>query len=86
MIDATNPTVSFKTSGTIKVYGYGYTTSSSSWGGSSTTVLAFDGDGYYKAQSWGDPSKTHCTFGVADGKLTGLPKLNGGTLLVTRGI
>lgn len=85
-IDATNPTVSFKTSGTIKVYGYGYTTSSSSWGGSSTTVLAFDGDGYYKSASWGSPSKTSCTFDVSDGKLTGLPTLNGGTLLVVRGI
>ena len=85
-IDATNPTVSFKTSGTIKVYGYGYTTSSSSWCGSSTTVLAFDGDGYYKSSNWGSPSKTSCTFDVSDGKLTGLPSLNGGTLLVVRGI
>lgn len=80
-IDATNPTVSFKTSGTIKVYGYGYTTSSSGWGGSTTTVHAFCGDGYYKAASWGSPSKTSCTFGVSGGKLTGLPSLNGGTLI-----
>lgn len=86
VIDATNPTVSFKTSGTIKVYGYGYTTSSSSWGGSSTTVLAFDGDGYYKPSNWGSPSKTSCTFDVSGGKLTGLPTLSGGTLLVVRGI
>ena len=86
-VDATNPAVNFKTaSGTIKVYGYGYTTSSSGWGGSSTTVLAFDGDGYYKSASWGSPSKTSCTFGVSGGKLTGLPALNGGTLLVVRGI
>lgn len=86
VIDATNPTVSFKTSGTIKVYGYGYTTSSSGWGGSSTTVHAFCGDGYYKAASWGSPSKTSCTFGVSGGKLTGLPSLNGGTLIAVCGI
>lgn len=86
-VDVTNPAVNFKTaSGTIKVYGYAYETSSSSWGGSSTTVLAFDGDGYYKSASWGSPSKTSCTFGVSGGKLTGLPTLNGGTLLVVRGI
>lgn len=85
-IDATNPTVSFKTSGTIKVYGYGYTTSSSGWGGSTTTVHTFCGDGYYKAASWGSPSKTSCTFGVSGGKLTGLPSLNGGTLIAVCGI
>lgn len=78
VIDATNPTVSFKTSGAIKVYGYGYTTSSSGWGGSTTTVHAFCGDGYYKSASWGSPSKTSCTFSVSGGKLTGLPSLNGG--------
>ena len=87
LVDVTNPAVNFKTaSGTIKVYGYAYATSSSSWGGSSTTVLSFDGDGYYKSASWGSPSKTSCTFGVSGGKLTGLPTLNGGTLLVVRGI
>ena len=85
-IDAANPTVSFKASGTIKVYGYGYTTSSSGWGGSTTTVHAFCGDGYYKAASWGSPSKTSCTFGVSGGKLTGLPSLNGGTLIAVCGI
>nr|DAL61464.1 MAG TPA_asm: tail protein [Caudoviricetes sp.] len=86
VIDATNPTVSFKTTGTIKVYGYGYTTSSSGWGGSSTTVHAFCGDGYYKSANWGSPSKTSCTFGVSNGKLTGLPSLNGGTLIATVGL
>ena len=85
-IDPTNPVVSFKTDGTIKVFGYGYTTSSSSWGGSSTTVHAFCGDGYYKAATWGSPSKTSCTFAVSDGKLTGLPTLNGGTLLAVCGL
>ena len=86
VIDATNPTVSFKTSGTIKVYGYGYTTSSSSWGGSSTTVHAFCGDGYYKSSNWGSPSKTSCTFDVSGGKLTGLPSLNGGKLIAVCGL
>lgn len=86
VIDATNPTVSFKTSGTIKVYGYGYTTSSSGWGGSSTTVHAFCGDRYYKAANWGSPSKTSCTFDVSGGKLTGLPTLNGGTLIAVVGV
>ena len=86
VIDATNPTVSFKTSGTIKVYGYGYTTSSSGWGGSSTTVHAFCGDGYYKSAAWGSPSKTSCTFDVSGGRLTGLPSLNGGTLIAVVGV
>ena len=86
VIDATNPTVSFKTSGTIKVYGYGYTTSSSGWGGSSTTVHAFCGDGYYKSAAWGSPSKTSCNFSVSGGKLTGLPSLNGGTLIAFVGL
>ena len=85
-IDPTNPVVSFKTSGTIKVFGYGYSTSSSGWGGSSTTVHAFCGDGYYKSSNWGSPSKTSCTFGVSGGKLTGLPSLNGGTLIAVVGL
>lgn len=86
LVNASNPTVSFTTTtGDIKVWGYAYSTEQS-WGGTTTSVHAFDGDGYYKAQSWGNPSKTQCTFDVADGKLTGLPTLNGGMLLVTRGI
>lgn len=85
VIDATNPVVSFKTSGTIKVFGYGYSTSSSGWGGSSTTVHAFCGDGYYKSAVYGSPSKTSCTFAVSDGKLTGLPTLAGGNLIAIIG-
>lgn len=86
VVNATNPTVSFQsTSGTIKVYGYAYTSSSSGWGGTSTTMYAFDGDGYYKSALYGTPSKTNCTFGVSNGKITGLPTLNGGNLLVVRG-
>lgn len=87
VVNATNPTVSFQsTSGTIKVYGYAYSTSSSGWGGTSTTMYAFDGDGYYKSSMYGSPSKTNCAFGVSNGKLTGLPTLNGGHLLVIRGV
>lgn len=86
-LDVTNPTVSFTTtSGDIKVWGYAYSTSSSGWGGSSTTVHAFCGDGYYKSASWGSPSKTSCTFSVSGGKLTGLPTLNGGTLIAVVGL
>ena len=85
-IDPTNPIVSFKTSGTIKVFGYGYSTSSSGWGGSTTTVHAFCGDGYYKPSNWGSPSKTSCTFDVSGGKLTGLPSLNGGKLIAVVGL
>lgn len=87
VVNATNPTVSFQsTSGTIKVYGYAYSTSSSGWGGTSTTMYAFDGDGYYKSVLYGTPSKTNCTFGVSNGKITGLPTLKGGNLLVVRGV
>lgn len=87
VVSATDPTVSFKsTSGTIKVYGYAYASSSSGWGGTSTTMYAFDGDGYYRSSMYGSPSKTNCTFGVSNGKLTGLPTLNGGHLLVIRGV
>lgn len=87
VVNATNPTVSFQsTSGTIKVYGYAYSTSSSGWGGTRTIMYAFDGDGYYQSVSYGTPSKTNCTFGISDGKISGLPTLNGGNLLVVRGV
>lgn len=87
LVDVTNPTVNFKTaSGTIKAYGYAYATSSSGWGGSTTSVYAFNGTNYYKSVSYGSPSSTNITLGVSGGKLTGLPTLNGGTLLVVRGV
>ena len=87
LVDVTNPAVNFKTaSGTIKVYGYAYATSSSGWGGSTTSVYAFNGTNYYKSVSYGSPQSTNITLGVSGGKLTGLPTLNGGTLLVVRGI
>ena len=87
LVDVTNPTVSFKTtSGTIKAYGYATATSSSSWGASTTTIYAFNGTNYYKSVTYGTPSATSITLGVSNGKLTGLPTLTSGTLLVTRGI
>lgn len=88
LVDVTNPTVSFKTaSGTIKAYGYAYETTKSQWGGSSTTVYAFNGTNYYKPAYYGSPTPTNITLDVSGGKLTGLPSgLSGGTLLVTRGI
>lgn len=87
LIDVKNPTVSFKTtSGTIKAYGYATATSSSSWGTSTTTMYAFNGTSYYKSVTYGTPSATSITLGVSNGKLTGLPDLASGTLLVTRGI
>ena len=87
LVDVTNPAVNFKTaSGTIKAYGYAYATSSSGWGGSTTSVYAFNGTNYYKSVSYGSPQSTNITLGVSGGKLTGLPTLNGGTLLVVRGI
>lgn len=86
VLDATNPTVSFKTSGTIKVYGYGTSTSSSGWGMTTTKLHAFCGDSYYTSTSYGSPTQTSCTFGVSGGKLTGLPTLNAGTLIAVCGI
>lgn len=88
LVDVTNPTVSFKTtSGTIKAYGYAYATTKSQWGGSSTTVYAFNGANYYKSAYYGSPTAINITLGISGGKLTGLPTgLSGGTLLVVMGI
>lgn len=88
LVDVTDPAVSFKTaSGAIKAYGYAYATTKSQWGGSTTTMYAFNGANYYKSGFYGSPTATDITLGVSGGKLTGLPSgLSGGTLLVTRGI
>lgn len=88
LVDVTNPTVSFKTtSGTIKAYGYAYETTKSQWGGSTnTTMYAFNGTNYYKSAVYGSPTAINITLGVSGGKLTGLPNLTSGTLLVTKGI
>lgn len=87
VITSTSATVSFKnTSGTIKVFGYGKTTSSSGWG-SSTSVLAFCGDKYYKSVSYGSPTSTSLSLSInSDGTISGLPSMTECNLLVTRGV
>lgn len=88
VITSTSATVSFKnTSGTIKVFGYGKTTSSSGWGGSTTSVLAFCGDKYYKSVSYGSPTSTSLSLSInSDGTISGLPYMTECNLLVTRGV
>ena len=72
----------FKTTGTVKVWGYGTATS-----GYMTSMYAFCGDGYYKSASWGSPTKTHASFSInADGTLHGLPNMSACDLLVTIGV
>lgn len=87
-ITSTNPSVSFKTtSGTIKIWGYGTISSSSGWGGSTTSLIAFDGDKYYKSAVYGSPSSTNLSLSISGGKLTGLPSgLSAISAIVTRGI
>lgn len=82
-ITSASATLNFKTSGTVKVWGYGSKKSTSA-----TTLYAFVGDGYYSNSFYGTPSKTNATFSIAsDGTLSGLP---GGlyeiNLLVTIGV
>ena len=88
VITSTSATVNFKnTSGTIKVFGYGKTTSSSGWGGSTTSVLAFCGDKYYKSVSYGSPTSTSLSLSLnSDGTISGLPSMTECNLLVTRGV
>lgn len=83
-----NPSVSFKhTDGAIKIWGYGTMTSSSGWGGQTTSLIAFDGDKYYKGASWGSPTSTSLSLSISNGKLTGLPSgLSAISAIVTRGI
>lgn len=87
-ITNTNPSVSFKrTDGAIKIWGYGTMTSSSGWGGQTTSLIAFEGDRYYKSASWGSPSSTSLSLSISNGKLTGLPsELSAISAIVTRGI
>ena len=85
VVDAKNPVVNFtRTDGTIKVFGEAIGTSS----GYQTPFYAFCGDGYYKASSYGSPSKTSVTWSIdASGKLSGLPSnIASGTIIVTRGV
>lgn len=87
-ITDTNPSVSFKrTDGAIKIWGYGTMTSSSGWGGQSTSLIAFAGDKYYKSAMYGGPSSTSLSLSISNGKLTGLPSgLTAISAIVTRGI
>ena len=82
-ITSASAKLSFKTTGTVKVWGYGTATS-----GYTTSVYAFVGDGYYKSASWGGPTKTSASFSInADGTLSGLPSgLTAVDLLVTIGV
>ena len=87
-ITNTNPSVSFKrTDGTIKIWGYGTITSQGSWGGQTTSLVASDGDKYYKSASWGSPTSTSLSLSISNGKLSGLPSgLTAISAIVTRGI
>lgn len=87
-ITNTNPSVSFKrTDGTIKIWGYGTMTSSSGWGGQTTSLIAFEGDKYHKGAIYGAPSSTNLSLSISNGKLTGLPSgLTAISAIVTRGI
>ena len=81
-ITSASAVLSFKTTGTVKVWGYGTATS-----GYMTSVYAFVGDGYYKSASWGSPTKTSASFSInADGTLSGLPNMSACDLLVTIGV
>lgn len=84
----TSPSVSFKRpDGTIKIWGYGTITSQGSWGGQTTSLIAFDGDKYYKSASWGSPTSTSLSLSISNGKLSGLPSgLTAISAIVTRGI
>ena len=87
-ITDTNPSVSFKrTDGVIKICGYGTMTSSSGWGGQTTSLIAFEGDKYHKSAMYGGPSSTSLSLSISNGKLTGLPSgLSAISAIVTRGI
>ena len=82
-ITSASAKLNFKTTGTVKVWGYGTVAS-----GYSTSVCAFVGDGYYKSASWGNPTKTNASFSIkADGTLSGLPNgMQAVDLLVTIGV
>ena len=82
-ITSASAKLNFKTTGTVKVWGYGTVTS-----GYSTSICAFVGDGYYRSASWGSPTKTSASFSInADGTLNGLPSgLQAVDLLVTIGV
>lgn len=81
-ITSASATLNFKTTGTVKVWGYGYQSS-----GYMDTHYSFVGDGYYSG-GYGAPRKTTASFSInADGTLNGLPSgLQAVDLLVTIGV
>lgn len=81
-ITSASATLNFKTTGTVKVWGYGYKS-----GGYMGTHYSFVGDGYYSG-TYGMPRKTTASFSInADGTLNGLPSgLQSVDLLVTIGV
>jgi hypothetical protein len=87
-VTTTSPSVNFKrTDGAIKIWGYGTMTSSSGWGGQTTSLIAFEGDKYHKSAMYGSPSSTSLSLSISNGKLTGLPSgLSAISAIVTRGI
>lgn len=87
-VTTTSPSVDFKrTDGAIKIWGYGTITSQGSWGGQTTSLIAFAGDKYYKSAMYGGPSSTGLSLSISNGKLSGLPsRLTAINAIVTRGI
>jgi hypothetical protein len=87
-ITSTSDTISFKGSGTVKVWGYGYYSSGSGWQ-ATKTMYAFVGDGYYKGSlsyNATTPSKTSASFSISNGTLSGLPTMSVCDLLVEIGV
>ena len=82
-ITSTSAKLNFQNTGTVKVYGYGY--KSSTYSG---TMYSFVGDGYYTSGMYGTPSKTRATFSISSsGTLSGLPSgLTTVNLLVEIGV
>lgn len=89
LITSTTQAVSFKnTGGPLKAWGYATQTSSSGWGGGTTTkVVAFAGDKYYASVSYGSPTATNLSLSLnSDGTISGLPTLDSCNLLITMGV
>ena len=82
-ITSASDTITISGTGTVKVWGYGFSSS----GTYNKTTYAFVGDGYYTASSYGTPSKTSATFSISNGNLSGLPSnISNLDVLVTIGI
>lgn len=68
-ITSAGDTITISGTGTVKVWGYGYSSQSTYM----KTTYAFVGDGYYTVSYYGTPSKTSATFSISNGTLSGLP-------------